>query len=352
MIITKSIRTTFKTTMKLALFSAGVMVSSLASSETILRVGTWLPPTNPQNAVVWPTWGKWVEEATEGRVKIKIEQGLGHPKTMFQLVEDGVIDASFSYHGYVPGRFKLPQVVEQPGLGVGAEAASVALWQVYNKHFLKANEFDGLELLAMFTHGPGHIHTKTPLVSFSDLKGQKIRVGGGVQTVLAERMEVTPVGAPAPKVYEMLQQGVIDGVFMPMGEQKTLRLKEVTGHVTVLPEGMYMGSFSMFINPEFLDDLSEKDRQAIMSVSGEKLSALAGRAWDAGDAAGYESAKQAGVNIHHVSAKDLMSRQFEQLIQGMDKQWIESVKSRKVDAQEALTELRKIARTYQAPAAK
>jgi len=349
--IKKTMTKTIRTSLKGLVLSAGVLASSMAFSETILRVGTWLPPTNAQNAVVWPTWGKWVEEATEGRVKVKLEYGLGHPKTLFQLVEDGVVDASFSYHGYVPGRFKLPQVVEQPGLGVDAEAASVALWRVYNKYFTQANEFEGLELLAMFTHGPGHIHTKTPLKSLSDLKGQKIRVGGGVQTVLADRMDVTPIGAPAPKVYEMLQQGVIDGVFIPMSEQKTLRLKEVTGHVTVLPEGMYMGSFSMFINPEFMEDLSEKDRKAIMSVSGERLAALAGRAWDAGDVAGYKSAKEAGVVINEVRENDPMAKQFNRLVKGMDKEWMHSVQDRKVNAPAALKELRDIARSYKSPVA-
>lgn len=336
-----------KSAMSVLILAAGAAMTAPAYSETILRVGTWLPPTNAQNAVVWPTWAKWVEEATEGRVKVKIENSSGHPKTLFQLVEDGVYDASFSYHGYVPGRFKLPQIVEQPGLGVGAEAASVALWRVYEKYLKEANEFDGLEVIGMFTHGPGHIHTKKPIDSFSDLEGMKIRVGGGVQSVLAERMHVTAVGAPAPKVYEMLQQGVIDGVFLPMMEQKVLRLNEVTNYVTVLPEGMYMGSFSIFVNPEFMEDLEPRDRKAILAVSGEKLSAMAGRAWDAGDAEGYQAAKAAGVKIVHVSAKDLMSRQFEKLIQGMDQEWIESVKDRDVNAAEALRELRKIARSYQ-----
>nr|WP_234985263.1 TRAP transporter substrate-binding protein [Oceanospirillum multiglobuliferum] len=324
-----------------------MMTSTFALSETTLRVGTWLPPTHPQNAVVWPTWAKWVEDATEGRVKIKMEQGLGHPKTMFQLVEDGVIDASFSYHGYVPGRFKLPQGVEQPGLGVGAEAASVALWKVYDKHFKKAGEFEGLEVLGMFTHGPGQIQTKFPVNSFADLEGKKIRVGGGVQSVLAERMHITPVGAPAPKVYEMLQQGVIDGAFLPMGEQKVLRLSEVTSNITVLPHGMYMGSFSMFINPEFLEGLSKKDRAAIMKVSGLRLSALAGSAWDAGDAEGYEAAKAAGVKINRLSEKDPMSKEFEKLTKGMDQEWIESVSDRGINAEAALKDLRKIARDYQ-----
>ena len=329
-----------------AAVTLGVSLSAGAMAETTLRVASWLPPTHPQNAVVWPTWSKWVEEATEGRVKVAIEYGLGHPKTMFELVEDGVVDASFSYHGYVPGRFKLTQAVEQPLLGVDAEAASVAHWRIHNKYFAKAQEHDGLEVIGLFTHGPGQIHMAEPVSSLGELKGKKIRLGGGVQGEIGHRMGVTAVGAPAPKVYEMMQQGVIDGVFIPMGEQKSLRLKEVARNVIALPGGMYLGSFAMFMNPDFLADLDEKDREAIMSVLGEKLSAMAGKAWDAGDAAGLEAAKEAGVNITMVKDGDALSKEFVELTKGMDEAFLKSVADRGVDAKAALTELREVARNY------
>tara|TARA_R110001592_G_scaffold14420_1_gene64449 strand:- start:963 stop:2003 length:1041 start_codon:yes stop_codon:yes gene_type:complete len=332
---------------KAAILSLGLTISSGAFAATTLHVGTWLPPTNPQNAIVWPTWAKWVEEATEGRVNVEVEHDLGHPKTMFQLVEDGVVNAGFSYHGYVPGRFQLPQIVELPGLGVGAEAASVALWQVYNKYFMDSGEFEGLTLIGMFTHGPGYIHSVDPITSFDQIKGKKIRIGGGVQSELGQRMGVTPVSAPAPEVYQMMQQGVIDGAFLPMGEQKTLRLKEVAPNVTVLPGGMYLGSFSMFIDPYFLEKLDPKDREAIMSVSGEKLSALAGRAWDAIDDEGLKAAQEAGVNIIRVTEGDQMAQDFQKLIQGMDEEWIQSVSDRAPDAKQALKELRTVAREYE-----
>lgn len=321
-------------------------LSTSVSAETILRVASWVPPSHPQNSVVWPTWSKWVEEATEGRVKVKLEYGLGHPKTMFELVEDGVVDASWSYHGYVPGRFKLTSIVEQPLLGVGAEAASVAHWRVHQKYLKDAQEHDGLVLAALFTHGPGQIHMAKPINSLADLKGKKIRIGGGVQGELGKRMGVTSVGAPATKVYEMMQQGVIDGVFIPMSEQKTLRLNEVAKHVTALPGGMYLGSFSMFLNPDFLDSLSDKDRAAILSVSGEKLSAMAGRAWAKGDTEGYQAARDNGVLITEVTNDDPIAKEFARIATGMDEAWIESVSKRGVDARAALDELREIARGY------
>jgi len=325
----------------------GMTFSQLSVAETTLRVGSWLPPTHAQNATVWPTWANWVEKATEGRVKIKMEYGLGHPKTMFDLVEDGAVDASFSYHGYVPGRFKLTQAIEIPLLGVNAEAASVAHWRVFNKYFAKANEHEGIELLTLFTHGPGQIHLAEPISSLSELKSRKIRLGGGIQGELGKRLGVTAVGAPATKVYEMMQQGVIDGIFIPMGEQKTLRLKEVAKNVVALPGGMYLGSFSMFISPDFMATISEKDRAAIRAVSGEKLAAMAGAAWDAADKAGLKAAQDAGVNVTLVESDDKMAQEFRDLTKGMDDAWLKLVADRGVDAKAALEEIRTIARSYQ-----
>lgn len=325
----------------------GAIYSSAASSQTVMRFASWMPPTHPVNEVVLPTWKKWIEEATDNRVTLAVEYNLGHPKTMFNLVEDGVADASWGYHGYVPGRFRLTQIVEQPLLGVSAEAASVAHWRVHNKYFKGAPEFTGLELVALVTHGPGQIHGTFPVNSLSDLENKKIRIGGGVQAVIGKRAGLVPVAGPAPKVYEMLQQGVIDGVFLPVCDVKNLRLDEVITHTTQLPGGMYLGSFSFFINPEFLDGLDPKDRDAILSVSGEQLSALGGRAQDESDVAGLAAAKAAGVNINMVAATDPLAQEYAQLADGIDTAWIESVADLKVDAAEALAELRAVAREYQ-----
>lgn len=318
-----------------------------AYAETVIRVGTWLPPSDRQNSVVWPTWAKWVEDATEGRVKVKIEDTSVHPKSMFSLVEDGVYDVSFGFHGYLPGRFQLPQIVEQPGLNAGAEAASVGLWRVHNKYFTSANEFEGLKVLAFFTHGNGTVQSNFKLDKLSDLEGRKIRVGGGIQAKLAERLGITPVAAPATKSYEMLQQKVIDGIFMNLGAQQSLRLSEVTDQITVFPEGFYMGSFSIFMNPYVFDSLSDEDKEAILSVSGEKLSALAGKMWNESDMAGLESAKRDGVSVHEVPKDSDLHKEYRELIKGLDKEWIESVDGLNVEAEAALTELRQIVQDYQ-----
>lgn len=326
--------------------TVSLIITCNANATKVIHVATWLPPGHTMNKNLWPTWGKWIEEATEGRVKIKIEYGMGNPKSLFDAVEDGVAEAGFSFHGYVPGRFKLPQIVEIPGLNMNAEAASVALWRIQNKYFTQANEFEGLTLIGMFTHGPGYIQTVDPITSIKQLEGKKIRIGGGVQSELGHRFGITPIAAPGSKVYELLQQGVIDGVFMPMGEQKSLRLNEVVPNVLQVPGGMYLGSFSIFMNPDFLAGLSKQDRQAILAVSGEKLSALAGKLWDEEDAIGTNYAKNNGTKIIFGNTDGPVAQHFKQLTNGMAEQWIESVEDRDVDAKAALADLKQIAQQY------
>lgn len=319
-----------------------VLISSanlvLAEKAKIIHVHSWLPPTHTMNKDVLPTWGKWIKQATQGRVAIKIEYPGGHPKSALDNVVDGVYQAGWTFHGYLPGRFKLTKIVELPGLEADAGKASKAYWQIHERYLARANEHRGVILAALFTHGPGHIHLAKPIRSLREMQGKKIRVGGGVQSQLAKRMGIEGVAAPGSKVYEILSQGVADGIFMPMGEKRSLRLKEVAPFTMKFPHGMYLGSFGVFLNEDFMRTLSQKDRQAILEVSGEKFSQMAGESWQKDAEIGEIDAKKYGNTI--LSAPDSVMQEFTDLTKGMDEQWYKEVAGRDVDAQAALRELR------------
>ncbi len=327
---------------KLLIAAAAIATSISVSAATTLRVATWLPPMHTQNSEALPTWAKWVEEATEGRVKVVVENFTGHPKTMYAAVEDGIYDAGWGVNAYTPGRFNLTGMAEIPFGMNNAEKASVALWKVQEKYFNKANEYEGLHLLGQWVHAPGVMHTKFPVNSISDLKDKKIRLGGGMINILAERLGVTPVSGPAPKSYELLQQGVVDGTFLPTGESKFFKLAEVTSHMTVFPTALYTTVFSFVANKDFMDGLSQKDRDAIMSVSGEKLSRLEGKVWQDMHPMGLEFAKSKGLKVSELQMFDQRVNDMKKLAADFDQTWIDSVKDRGVDAKAALAEFRKL----------
>ena len=189
-----------------------------------------------------------------------------------------------------------------------------------------------------------------PVKSLADMRGKKIRVGGGIQGEIGKRMGIEGVPAPGSKVYEILSQGVADGVFMPMGEKKSLRLKEVAPFTLKFPGGMYLGSFGVFLNPDFMASLSPADQEAIMRVSGEKLSRLAGASWAANDTEGEADAKASGNQI--VDTGDALNAEFAELVKGMDEQWVKAANGRGIDAAAALEEFRAVARELHTAAAK
>ncbi len=316
--------------------------TATAQAETVLRISSWAPPTHFVNANVWPEWGAMVEKATEGRVKTKVEYQLASPLKQFGVVRDGIADAAWLFHGYNT-RFVATQIVEMPGLGTSAEAAAVAYWQVHQKYLAKAREHRGVELIGLHSHGPAVIHTKKRLQSLDDLKGMKIRVPGGVGSLVGRTLGVTAVKLPAPKVYEALSSGVADGIFMPIETQKSFRLKEVVPFVTIMPGGLYYGSFAFMMNPRSLKKLSEQDQKALLSVSGLEFAKL-GAHWDKADVIGRAEALKSGTTV--TVASDAMRTDYYARMKPVEDEWIQKV-GKWFDGKAALAELRQIAGDYQ-----
>ena len=209
--------------MRSTTLAVGVLACTLglpaatANSQTVLNVNAWVPPSHLLVADVTMPFCKDIEQATQGRVKCNLlPKAVVAPPQTLDAVKDGLADLSFTVHGYTPGRFTLTDVAEFPFLGDTSEAISVAYQRLHEKVLAKQDEHKGVHVLAVFTHGPGQIfNTKRPITSLKDLEGLKIRVGGGLVNDVAKALGTVPMLKPAPESYELLSQGVADGLFFP-----------------------------------------------------------------------------------------------------------------------------------------
>jgi TRAP-type C4-dicarboxylate transport system substrate-binding protein len=334
------------TTKTLLLAGAALALAAApAAAQTKLIIGSWAPPTHHINAEVLPTWAKWVAEATKGRVTAEIKYDLASPPGQFDAVRDGVQDVGWIFHGYQPGKFVATQGMELPGLGANAEAGSAAYWRTHVKHFAKADEHKGVAVIGLMTHGAGVIQSTKPIRSWADVKGLKVRLPGGIASKVAESFGAVSVNVPAPKVYETLSSKVAEAVFMPVETHRSFRLHEVTKYVVTFPGNLYDGSFAIIINPRKLEAMSKEDRDALLSMSGEKLSAYAGSRWDAADARGIEQAKTSGTNV--MVATPEMQKQLADVAVKLQADWIKAAGGKGYDPAAALKELRDTAKALQ-----
>ena len=262
--------------------------AAASAQEVTLRLSNWLPPSHPVVKDIMVPWAAQVAEATEGRVAVQIlDAPLGPPPAHFDLVASGAADLGFSAHSYTPGRFALTEIAELPFLTPSSEANSVALWNVWSQMLADKGEHAGVKVLGLFGHGPGHLFTTERAVSPLDqLKGAKIRVAGAVTDQLVQGLDMVSVQAPSSESYELLSNGVADGIVFPYESVPFFKLDGLVKHGLRVPGGLYNVSFFFVMNQARFDSLSEADRAAIEKVSGEALAHLAGKAWDAADAAG------------------------------------------------------------------
>lgn len=315
-------------------------LASAAEAATTLTLSSWLPPKHPIVADMIVPWIKEVEKATNGNVKIKIlPKPLGKPPAHFDLAKDGLADVSYGVHGYQPGRFQLTKAVEMPFLGDSAVATSVAYWRMYKKHMESHNEHKGVKVLGLFTHGPGNIYnSKRPIKKLADIAGMKIRVGGGVVNQVGKNIGVTALLKPASKSYELMSNGVVDGVFFPKESIKSFKLTKLIRHATLVPGGLYNTSFFLVMNPKKFAGLSAADQAGIMKASGENFARISGKGWDDADVAGVKAMKADGVEV--INATATLITEIKAKTASIEAGWVADMKKKGIDGAQIMSDLR------------
>mgnify|MGYP001317277867 FL=1 len=285
--------------MKRVLVSAGVAAFALglaggAQAQTELTFSTWVPLNHPISTYIFNPWFAKVEKESGGKVKFRtLPKPIGAPNQHYDAVVKGQVDAAYATLGYQPERFFPYLIAELPQLGETAVHNGVALWRTHQKYYAKLGTFKDVVLVGLMTHGPGLMHhTKKPIMKPEDLKGQKIRVGGDVPKLIVEHFGGVVITQPAPKSYEILSQGIADGIFFPMESVKSFNIAKIVTHTTYVKGGLYSSSFWFAINKDKFEKLDKAAKDAIMKNGGEMFARLAGAGWDKADADGLAVAKE------------------------------------------------------------
>ncbi|HYG55351.1 MAG TPA: TRAP transporter substrate-binding protein [Burkholderiales bacterium] len=332
----------------LALLASAAAFSSSSFAQVTLNATSWLSPAHPITAQMLTPLCQDMEKATSGRVRCNIlpKAPVGAPQT-FDGVRDGLMDLSYTVHGYTPGRFALSDAPEFPFMGDTAEVTAVAYNRIYERMLAKADEHKGVVPLAVFTHGPGQIYnTKRAINSIKDLEGLKIRVGGGVVNDVAKVLGSVPMLKPAPESYELLSSGVADGVFFPKESPLSFKLVPLIKHVTYVPGGLYNVSFVWMANPAKWNSIPEADRKLIQPLLGEALARRSGKVWDEADARGDAAIKDAKIPV--VVASPALIKEIRSKTDGLEQAWIEAkAKPKGVDGAAVLKALRSEIATLQ-----
>ncbi|MEY2659557.1 MAG: hypothetical protein RLZZ123_729 [Pseudomonadota bacterium] len=322
-----------------ALVLAGIGLSA-AQAQTVLTTSSWVGPTHTLS-MAQKEWCDTLEKNTSGRVKCNIlpRAPVAAPGTL-DAVKNGLLDLSFTVHGYTPGRFLYTQMAEMPFLGNNAEPISVAFNKVASKYPPFAEEHAGVKVLSYFTHGPGIIfNTKKTISQVDDLQGLKFRVGGGMVNEISKSLNMNVTLKPAPDSYELLSGGVMDGTLFPAESTESFRIDKIIRHATTFPGGLYNTSFVFMMNPAKYDKLSPEDKKAVDAISGEVAARIFGRGWDKVDRRALALMQANNVQVSKADAKFV--NDVKMRTSGLESKWVADAQAKGLkDAAKVLAEFR------------
>ncbi len=286
-----------------AVASLGALTSLPVAAQTVLTLSSWVPPAHTLTTGQIE-WCEMLAQKAAGKIKCNaLPRAVTAPPGTFDAVRNGLVDLSFTVHGYTPGRFVMPQMVEFPFMGDSAEATSVAFQRMYAKYPAFAEEHKGVKVLAVFTHGPGMVlNTKKTVAKADDLTGMKFRVGGGMVNEIAKNLGMNVTLKPAPESYELLSTGVMDGTLFPAESVESFKIDKVIKHATTFPGGLYNTSFVFMMNQAKYDGLPPDVKKIVDEMSGEFAARMLGRGWDKVDRRGLAFMQAAGVQFTKADA--------------------------------------------------
>ena len=320
----------------------GLMKSALAATlamslpvvaqaqDVKLRVANWLPPVHHMTGTL-RAWADELEKASNGEISVEVMSApLAGPNGQYDLAKNGVVDISWSVAAFQPKRFWKLNAVEVPFSAPSAEAAAVAAWRWYESNGFIEEDTSDTKLMLFFAHAPHLYHSRVPLTSLADFNGVKVRAGGnGVR--IAEMLGAVPVGMPPGQTNEAMSKGTIDVSQFPWESVKGFRLNEVSTHHLVIPGGTYSGIFWMTMNPKTWDKLSDSQKEAVMSVSGEWGSRFISQEWDRQEAVGQALAEESGNTITTLSEED--TKQLFDMTRVFADDWIAKANEAGLDGQ-------------------
>lgn len=255
--------------------------ASGAFSET-LNIQTSFNAGDFSTKYLTDTWLPKIKEMTEGRVEIVLTPNASvvPAKETPEAVAAGVLDGDFTSVNYFAG--------QEPAYAIMGDLISGYDTPEQMLEFCKDGGGEAMMQKAADSITGGEVHVvacgpysrealpaRTPIRSFDELKGKKIRSPEGLAAAIFSAAGASPVSIPFSEVYGALEKGIVDAA-----DASAYVNNAATGLNDVAPYPLFPGIHSMpslqfTINKEKWEALSEADQQALHSWWYEAMFAMA-----------------------------------------------------------------------------
>ena len=219
-------------------------------------------------------WMKRVTELTNGRVQFRHFPGeqMGKSSDMLDILGHGVADAGYIAFTYFAGRMPLiTGAASYTGCWNDSVEGNPAVMEIATTSPVLENDFlkNGIRPILPFANAPYQLWlTNKEVKKPGDMKGLKIRSGGGELDKVIASYGAIPVQIPAPEIYEALSRGTVDGITLSGASGHAYRVEEVCKY-GVWGINISGGTLGFVINEKVYQRMPDDVKKAMAQASKE-----------------------------------------------------------------------------------
>ena len=176
-----------------------------------------------------------VNRAGRGRVKIEpyFSGRLGDLSEQSQRVRDGTADIGYVVPPYERAAFPDASVIELPGLYRNAAEATAVFTELVRSDVMRG--FKDFYVIGAFASEPETIHSRPPLTSLAELRGERVRVNNDFEAQLLAKLGAKPKFIPLNRAADAISAGQIDAAVVPPAPMIEFGIGRVASHHYLLP---------------------------------------------------------------------------------------------------------------------
>jgi C4-dicarboxylate-binding protein DctP len=248
----------------LAVLLCGALATAASAQQFTMKISS--PTVNDTTQ----EWAKVFAAGLKARAgdKIKVEfypaSQLGQIPATVEGVAMGTIEATVPASGFFIGLEPRMQVFDAPGLFKDmAHAQRVFADPAVRARLATFASGKGMEMVAIFAHGPLNLVSHKPVRKVADFQGQKIRVPGAapLQVRPFEKLGAQPVSMPLGEVLSAMQNRTIDGLIASSAVFSAFKYYDVAKAQTSLPGAFLIAP--VMVNKQWLNSLGPELAKAV-----------------------------------------------------------------------------------------
>jgi len=287
-----------------------------------------------------------LERMSNGKIKVETSwsQSVHSVREGRKATRTGISDQAPCFSLYTSRDYNMVGGLGLPFLFNNAHEAVATAEHLYPKYLKKEFERFQVKIMREAHTGPYHLYNNKPVRTLEDIKGMKIRAGGGTHSQIIAALNATQVSMPGADAYTAMQRGTLDAIHFNDAAALIFKLNEVAKYRT--SNGFNVLTVEYCMSADWFDALPA-DLQVVVNNWGRQMAIVEAQAfYDYGGQVNVVKMQEKGLQKIDLPAAEL--DRWKNAVSGVEAAWVADTEKKGLPAKAFMADIKKLAAKYAA----